>query len=231
MTDRKIAHALAFLSLDGVSEFAKALYISNEVDVWRLGQLREILKVKIETRRFCYEYEECCYKAYEVVKREPHLSWEIILEWINAVFLSGGDDRKAERFWSLAVASGSQSDECDPGFSQSMQGWLSAIQISLSNQQAIYSSKLLNLVAARPIQWDALVLDQLSLNQSFLGDKIDLMIRYNCLVSEWSAHGELAFEDLCALHRWGKKRAEAMGIKEWDVPFPGSWNYKTGFWC
>jgi len=226
MREQKLASALAFLSMDCLSEFESKLQLTPTLKTWRLHELRKEIAIPIHSNQFQTRYPEICSAIYHSVKANKAEVWAEIWNWADSIYLFGGDDRSPERIWALILANllaeGSQYSDTLNGLSSRLDSIQRKV-IEAAKENALVFSSLVSIPFS---EWDAAILPQIYLAPEDLTEKLDLMIRYNEMINAWRDN-VFEMQDLCQIFELGKKSALKFGLREIDVPFPGCWEYSV----
>jgi len=225
MKEQKLANALAFLSLDCLSQFAEKLWIVPPLANWRLNELRVHIREFLLGEQFHDRYPELCWRVYQSNKKEGMKAWSQMWNWADSVFLYGGEDRGPERIWSLVLGEHWVQSQDAGELLAGISPRLNAIHESVARARKEAAPLLANLTSSPLSEWDTIVLPQIHLEVDFLTDKLDLMLGYNELVNSWRKEAHFELQELFVIHEWGKKRATKFGLREVDLPFPGCWEY------
>ncbi|MDI9381400.1 MAG: hypothetical protein QM845_11070 [Verrucomicrobiota bacterium] len=225
MREQKLANALAFLSMDCLSQFAEKLWIAPPLADWRLNGLRDHIRDSLRGEQFHDRYPELCWRLYHSNETQGMKAWSQLWNWVDSVFLYGGEDRSPERIWSLVLAEHWAQSRDAGDLLAGLSHRLNAIQDSVASARKEAAPLLANLATSPLTEWDAIILPQIHLEPDFLTDKLDLMLGYNELVKSWRKEARFEIQELCEIHEWGKKRAAKFGLREIDMPFPGCWEY------
>lgn len=225
MREQKLANALAFLSLDCLSQFAEKLWISPHLADWRLNGLRDHLRDTIRCEEFHDSYPELCWRIYHSDEAQRMLFWPQLWYWADTVYLDGGEDRNPERIWSLILAEHWAQSQSAGTLLIGLSPRLNAIQSDVAGARNEAAPLLSNLASSPLSAWDANVLTHLDLQLDFMADKVALIIGCNALVNSWRKEARFEVQELREIHDWGKERATQFGLRECDMPFPGCWEY------
>lgn len=189
MREQKLANALAFLSLDCLSQFVEGLWIAPHLADWRLNGLRVRLRDSIRCEPFHDSYAEFCWRIYHSDKAQGMRIWPQVWSWADSVYLDGGEDRSPERIWSLVLAEHWAQSLATGTLLVGLSHRLNAIQSAVASARKDAEPLLANLVSSPLSPWDALVIPQMHLQLDCVADKVALMLGYNALVNSWKEAG------------------------------------------
>ena len=228
MRDEKLARALIFLSLDCITEFSNELRIAPTLSAWRLDGLRGQIREYLQLKQCGWTYSAICSQVYHALNPKDSALWRNVWNWANSVFNQGGSDRKSECFWSLVLAehwsNGPAGSELPNGLGMRLISIQDRILEAKKRAEKRYDLRNLEPLS----EWDSLALQQIHIEAGFLGDYLAVTTHYNRLVTEWRSEG-FDVPELLQIFEWGKARAAKFGIREVEVPFPGSWEYGLFF--
>lgn len=229
MSEFGLAMALACLTMDCVTLLGEQLWITQPLERWRKQPLRELIQSGTRDGSILTHYSYLCASTYQFFRRNDAAAWPALYGWAESVFLHN-DRRTAEQVWSLIVLDYRRARRFG-GLSEirplggEVLSRLDLIESQLMMSSDNRSEQMKKVMAAPVSGWDSTMLAQMDMTCEQMADLLDGMCEYNALIDSWRAVPEFSFKQLMDLYHWAQGRAVGIGLREVDVPFPGSWEY------
>ncbi len=218
-----------FLSLDLVTPLFEDLWVPVEDPIRFQNKLRQLLDgLLVDESYHSVDREALKYRVLEWFHTTPELaSTELFSSWIRNILVLEGPDRPGETRWTSLSFRIPQRYETEQGPRERLVREMTAVASFERDKGAPLESRLEAAGDQELVEWDARVLGFRDSSQDVIVTKVALITEYNIFLAGWEQHcAELDYSALYQLWLLGREVAPAMGMKESDIAFPGSWRFE-----
>lgn len=217
-----------FLSLDMVTPLFEDLWVPVDDPLRFQNKLRTLLDGLFVDESYHLSNRAALeYRVMEWFHGTPELSPELLSSWIRNILVLEGPDRPGETRWTSLSFRIPQRNESERGPRERLVHEMTAVASFERERRAPLESKL-EIAGDQDLgEWDARILEFQDSSQDVIVTKAALITEYNIFLAGWERHcAELDYSALYQLWLLGREAAPAMGMKEADIAFPGSWRFE-----